>query len=125
MLEGSMTKVAILPEPTEQGDFAYRAIAGECQSVGKTAGEALDALTAQLPADETGTLVVVQNLRPDSFFTAEQQNRLQQLMMRWRSARDNGQSLPSAEQAELDRLLEAEVYASTMRADALLKELRP
>jgi hypothetical protein len=44
-----MTKVSILPEPRDTGDITYRAIAGERQSVGKTAGEALDALTAMLP----------------------------------------------------------------------------
>jgi hypothetical protein len=119
-----MTKVAILPEPTAAGDFAYRAIAAGRQSVGKTAGEALDALTALLPVDQTGTLVIVQNLRPDSFFTAEQQNRLQYLMARWRRARDAGQALSSDEQAELDSLVAAELQATRDRAIALLQELR-
>ncbi len=119
-----MTKVAILPEPAEDGASTYRAIAGEHQSVGKTAGEALDALTALLPADQTGTLVIVQNQRPDAFFTAEQQNRLQELMARWRRARDRGQSLPPDEQAELEALVDAELRASTARATFLLQELR-
>jgi hypothetical protein len=82
-----MTTVAILPEATEAGT-TYRAVAGEKQSVGRTAGEALDALTAQLSDEEAGTLVVVQNLRPDRFFTAAQQDRLSELMSRWRTARD-------------------------------------
>ena len=43
-----MTKVAILPIATEQGALAYRAVAGEKHAQGKTAGEALDALTAQI-----------------------------------------------------------------------------
>jgi hypothetical protein len=60
-----MTKVAILPVTTDQGDMAYRAIAGAKQSSGATAGAALDALTAQLSADETSTLIIVQSLRPD------------------------------------------------------------
>ena len=63
-----MTKVAILPMPTGQGALSYRAIAGEKHAQGKTAGEALDALTAQLSADEASTLVIVQSLRPDRFF---------------------------------------------------------
>src|SRR3977135_941508 len=104
-----MTKVAILPVPTEQGDLAYRAIAGEKYSQGKTAGEALDALTAQLPADEASTLVVVQSLRQDRFFTAAQQQRLSTLMARWQTLRDQGVTLPAAEQTELEAPTNAEV----------------
>jgi hypothetical protein len=37
-----MIRVAILPVPTERGDISYRAVAGDKQSQGKTAGEALD-----------------------------------------------------------------------------------
>jgi hypothetical protein len=118
-----MTKVSILPEPRDTGDITYRAIAGERQSVGKTAGEALDALTAMLPEDETGTLVVVQHLRPDRLFTAEQQERLKELMARWRAARDAGAALPPDEQAELDALVDAELRAATARAAALRKGL--
>jgi hypothetical protein len=119
-----MMKVAILPEPTGMGNFAYRAIAGEQQCVGKTAGEALDALTALLPrSEERGMLVIVQNLRPDCFFTAEQQERLGELMARWRAARDASISLSADEQAELDALVDAEMRAATERSTALIKEL--
>src|SRR5438105_12634940 len=100
-----MTTVAILPENSQIGGTAYRAVAGRIQSVGKTAGEALDGLTAQLPDEETGTLVVVQHFRPDRFFTAQEQQRLQELMQKWRLARDAGIALPTAEQEELDRLV--------------------
>jgi hypothetical protein len=117
-----MTRVAIFPEPTESG-VTYRAVAGRQQSTGKTAGEALDALTARLPPDGT-TLVIVQTLRPDAFFTAEQQRRLGDLMNRWRSARDAGTGLPALEQKELEALQEAELRAATQRAVALLDELR-
>jgi len=58
-----MTKVDILEETAESGKPTFRAVAGDKQSVGRSAGEALDALTAQLPADEAGTLVVVQARR--------------------------------------------------------------
>ena len=43
-----MTKVAILPIITEQGDKSYHAIAGRKQSAGATADAALDAVTAHL-----------------------------------------------------------------------------
>jgi hypothetical protein len=118
-----MTTVAILPENGKSAPTAYRAIAGRVQSVGKTAGEALDSLTAQLPDEEAGTLVVVQHLRPDAFFTADQQRRLQELMERWRTARDAGQSLPTAEQAELDALVQAELEGAAQRAAALVRGL--
>jgi hypothetical protein len=114
-----MTKVAILPEPSEQGEMAYRAIAGGRQSLGRTAGAALDALTAQLSAGETGTMVVVQSQQPDEFFTAEQQERLRGLMARWRAAREASARLTPAEQAELEALVDAEVQAAGKRAAAL------
>jgi hypothetical protein len=118
-----MTKIAILPIPTAQGAHSYRAIAGEKHAQGKTAGEALDALTAQLSADETSTLVVVQSLRPDCFFTAAQQQRLDALMARWRTLRDQEAALPADEQAELEALIAAELQASAARAAALADAL--
>jgi hypothetical protein len=119
----TMTKVAIFPIPTEQGHLSYHAIAGPKHAEGKTAGKALDALTAQLSADEASTLVIVQSLRPDHFFTAAQQERLAALMTRWRTARDQGKTLPVAEQAELDALIDAELRASAARAAALANTL--
>jgi hypothetical protein len=118
-----MTKVAILPVPTENGDISYRAVAGDKQTKGKTAGEALDALTAQLTEDEDGTLVIVQNQRPDRFFSAAQQKRVSELMERWRVARDRGDRLSKAEQAELEKLIEEELQGSAQRASTLVGEL--
>jgi hypothetical protein len=101
----------------------YRAVAGVRQGVAQTVGGALDALTAQLPAEESGTLVVVQNHRPDEFFTAHQQRRLEELMQLWRGARDRGKPLSAPEQAELDALVETEVQASGERAAAAVAHL--
>jgi hypothetical protein len=117
-----MTKVAILPEATEEGT-TYRAVVGEKQSVGRTAGEALDALTPQLPIDETGTLVIIQNHRPDRFFSEDQQQRLEMLMSRWRVAWDTGGSLPTDEQKELETLVAAELRSAASRAAAISQEL--
>ena len=83
----------------------------------------MDALAAQLPEAEVGTLVIVQNMRPDRFFDADQQRRLAELMARWRAARDAGPPLPAAEQAELDGFIEEEVRAPAKRTAALLHEL--
>lgn len=115
-----MTTVAILPVPTEKGGIAYQGVAGEKRSQGNTIGEALDALTAQLPEPQDSLVVVVQSLRPDRFFNAEQQRRLGELMSAWREARDGGTTLIPAEQAELDGLIEAELNGSAGRAAALM-----
>ena len=71
-----MTTITILPEKAD----SYRAVAGDKESTGRTAGEALDALTSQLEDEESGTLVIVQNRKPDEFFDAAQQARLTELM---------------------------------------------
>ncbi|MEQ9669844.1 hypothetical protein [Coleofasciculus sp. G2-EDA-02] len=115
-----MTTVAILPVSNASGERLYRAIAGDKQSTGKTAGEALDALTAQLEGGELGTLLILQSFRPDWFFSEFEQQRLSELMNRWRTARDQGQMLPPEQQAELDRLVETELKAATARTTALM-----
>ncbi|MGB3205271.1 MAG: hypothetical protein WBB28_09800 [Crinalium sp.] len=118
-----MTTVAILPVLDSNGVKIYRAIAGDKQSTGKTAGEALDALTTQLKSDQFNTLLVIQSFRPDWFFSAEQQQRLSELMNLWRTARDIGQTLSSEQQTELNTLVEAELKAATARTAALLQQL--
>ena len=65
----------------------------------------------------------MQSLRPDRFFTAAQQQRLDTLMARWRALRDQGASLPVDEQAELEALIAAELQASAARAAALADAL--
>jgi hypothetical protein len=120
-----VTTISILPEPRTATETEYRAVAGGRQSVGKTPGQALDALTEQLGDRESGTLLVVQHMRPDRFFTAEQQKRLAELMTAWREARDRGAALPPGEQAELEALIDAELEASTRRAAAMVGNLRP
>jgi len=117
-----MTTVAILPISNASGEKSYRAIAGDKHSVGKTAGQALDALTAQLGETEFSALIVIQSFRPDLFFTAEQQERLSELMHSWRLARDQGQLLPLDQQTELDTLVEAELRAATARTAALMQQ---
>ena len=99
-----MTTVAILPVPTEKG-ISYQGSAGDKHSRGRTLGEALDALTPQLPDAE-----------------AAQQQRLGELMASWRQARDSDTALRAAEQEELDALIEAELSASASRTARLADE---
>jgi hypothetical protein len=118
-----MTPVAIVPDNPQAAPARFRAVAGEVQAIGATAGQALDALAAQLGGPAETTLVVVQPMRPDALFTADQQQRLAELMARWRAARDAGSHLPAEEQAELDALVEAELRAATQRSAALARQL--
>ena len=118
-----MTAITILPEKISTVETRYRALAGERESTGRSAGEALDKLTSQLSDDEAGMLVVIQNLRPDAFFTAAQQQRLSELMSRWRAARDSGGSLDEEEQAELQSLIDDELSAARLRAEATVREV--
>lgn len=70
-----------------------------------------------MPADP-GLPEAMYQLRPDRFFTTEQQQRLAELMTRWRAARDRQTSFSPEEQAELESLVAAEVRASADRAAA-------
>lgn len=120
-----MTTIAIIPDDPQATPARFRAVAGDLQSVGATAGQALDALTAQLIGPQETTLVVMQSMQPDAFFTAAQRQRLAELVERWRSARAAGTQLPAEEQAELDALVEAELRAATERSAALTRTLSP
>jgi hypothetical protein len=66
-----MTTISIIPENQAAGEIIWRAMAGDKESVGKTAGEALDALTAQLDWEATGTLIIVRQMGPGYFSTTE------------------------------------------------------
>ncbi|MEJ7638667.1 MAG: hypothetical protein WKF75_12005 [Singulisphaera sp.] len=101
----------------------YRAVAGRKQAMGRTAGEALDALAMQLPGEDADTLVIVRNMSPDRFFTAEQRRRLEQLTALWREALAGDSRLNAEEEAELEHLIDAEVCAATERAAALFRDL--
>ena len=62
-------------------------------------------------------------MTPDCFFDTDQQQRLKELMGRWRAARDSGNTLPPAEQIELETLVQAELLAASERAKALIDGL--
>jgi len=110
-----MTTITILPE-----DKSYRAVAGKKQSIGRTAGAALDALTAQLDEEESGTLLVIQRQRSDRFFSSIQKKRLVDLMEKCQS-----QILTTEEKTELEDLVEAELNGARQRAEELLGGLKP
>ncbi len=113
--------IAVVPVTDSASETAYHAVAGNKQASGNTMGEALDALTPQLEDDDNAaTLIVMQKQRPDRFFTAEQQRR-EELRTQWREAQDANQEVPAELQAEIERLVHAEVRAAGQRAAALLQ----
>lgn len=118
-----MTKVAISPVQAENGHITFNAVSGNKQTKGRTAGEALDAINAQLDEDEKGTLIILQNYRPDNFFNVTQQKRLSSLMKLWRTARDEGIEFSQDKKKELDSLVELELRASAKRATKLNDEI--
>jgi uncharacterized FlgJ-related protein len=116
-----MTAISILRNELPSGETRFHAVAQGKQAFGNTLGEAIDGLTPQLEND-LPRLIVIQSLRPDTFFTATQQQRLRELMAKWRVARDTGAVLPADENAELEALIDAELEASGKRTAALLRE---
>ena len=110
-----MNTISIVAQDPALPGSGFLAIAGDKQSTGKTAGQALDGITSQLPENDVLTLVVVQSHRPDRFFTSQQIARLQELMSQWRQARDAKKAMPAADQAELEALVDAETRATRRR----------
>ncbi|MEL6775655.1 MAG: hypothetical protein AAFO06_00240 [Cyanobacteria bacterium J06597_16] len=53
----------------------YRTVSGNKQSAGKTAGQALDTLVAELGETNFSALLVIQDFQPDPFFNQQQQER--------------------------------------------------
>ena len=114
-----METITITAENPVGVNTVWRASSGGQQSLGKTAGEALDNLTPLLDDQTSGAVVMVQPMRPDRFFTAEQRTRLEALMEQWRAARDSDQELPPEERAELEALVEAQLEGAALRAEAM------
>jgi hypothetical protein len=120
-----MTRIAVFQQSGDAGSMQYRAVSGRNQAMGRTAGEALDALTAQFSSVEGNTLVIVRNMTPDGFFSAAQCQRLEELISRRREALARKASLSTDEESELEQLLDAEIRAATERAVALRRDLAP
>lgn len=113
-----MTSIAIRTEESEAGKPRFRAIAGDRQSIGRTMGEALDALTADWGDDIQETAVLIQRFQPDAYFTAAQYDRMQELLAR-------RADLTAEERAELEALIDAELEATIARTDRLVHLRQP
>jgi hypothetical protein len=113
-----MIPTAVHIEEQETASARFRAVSGKRRSVGRTPGEALDALLAQEGEDIESSAILIQRFVPDTYFTQEQYDRMQQLLAR----RD---TLSALENAELDALIDAELEATIARTDALLPKQTP
>ena len=118
-----MCKVMIHQIRSEDSVVVFRATAGQKQATGRTAGQALDALIAQLPAVDVDTVVIVQSIQPDRYFTAKERERLEELVALKREALAKNSSLSPEQTTELENLVEAELQAATVRAEALSERL--
>src|SRR5580692_5222040 len=102
----SPTAIRIEAEQKESSDARFHAISGSHRSVGRTAGEALDALLAtEVGRDVESSAILIQRFVPDAYFTLAQYDRLQELLA-------HRESLPEGDSAELDALIDAELEAT-------------
>jgi hypothetical protein len=113
-----MIPTAVHIEEFESSDARFRAVSGKHQSVGRTAGEALDALLAQEGGAIESSAILIQRFVPDACFTQAQYDRMQQLL----AHRNTHTEL---ENAELDALIDAELEATIARTQNLLSKSTP
>lgn len=86
----------------------FRAVAGSRQSVGQTAGQALDALLAQENGAIESSAILIQRFVPDAYFTQAQHDRMQELLA-------VGENRTAPENEELNALIDAELEATISR----------
>ncbi len=113
-----MPAIAIYPESQDANTPRFRAVSGNRQAVGRTRGEALDALTAGWGEDIPETAVLIQRFQPDAYFTEAQYNRMQELLAR-------RATLTAEERIELEALIDAELDATVARTDSLIHPKQP
>jgi len=113
-----MTAIAIRTDQKETGERRFRAIAGNRQSLGKTMGEALDALTAEWGDDVQETVVLIQRFQPDQYFTQAQYDRMQALLA-------HRSTLTPEERTELEALIDSEVDATITRTETHVRPQQP
>lgn len=111
--------ITITSVATTSNETLWRAATDDLEVIGKTAGEALDSLRKRLGTEQQDMFLVREQWQPDEFFTAVQQQRLSELMGRWRAAQEAGSKLSDPEQAELETLVDAQLEGTAKRAAAM------
>jgi hypothetical protein len=115
---GRIPRVSVRTEGRDSGELWFRAFSGNRQSVGRTMGEALDALVADWGDDLEEAAVLIHRFRPDRHFTEAQYRRMEDLLAR-RTA------LTAGERAELESLIDAELEGTVARTEGLIVPGQP
>jgi hypothetical protein len=113
-----MPSVTIRENQANKSKVEFQATSGNHFAVGRTMGEALDALLQDWEGEAKPTAILIQRFLPDAFFTKAQGDRMQDLMAR----RD---SLTAAERTEFEALIDAELDATILRTDHLMSAKQP
>ncbi len=102
----------------------YRAVHGQQQAEGETAGQALDSLEKMLTTsgESSNSLVILQRFQPDALFPETAQMRLQALMSRFHDAINQDTELTAEERTELEQLIDAEWIAAIARTATILAQ---
>lgn len=107
-----MTAATIRTDTQAEDSAKFIARSGNLRAVGRTMGEALDALASQWGEITQAVPVIIQHFGADRFFTQAQYDRMQEL-------RGRIGTLSAEEQGELESLIDAELEATIARLDAL------
>jgi hypothetical protein len=119
-----MSTIGVYPE-NDSRNRVFRAVSGKRAAIGPTIGDAFKSLADEMGEPEETTLVVIQPMKPDRFFTAEQIGRLGELMAKSRVAWSSGKRLDDREEKELDDLVQAELVGMMERTKALFGDRLP
>ena len=113
-----MTAISIQRDNSQIDIPRFRAKAGGKEAVGRTMGEAIDALTADWGEEVRETAIFIQRFGPDAFFSQAQQNRKEALLAR------RG-TLTSQEHQELESLVLEELEATVARLEHVENSAQP
>jgi hypothetical protein len=119
-----MQTISIFQESGNRKKPSYRAIQGQQQAKGKTPGQALDSLERLAKDQEENSLVILQRFGTDTFFSQQQQERLQDLMSQLQEAINDDASLTQSERAELEQLIDIEWAGAIARAAAIIAQTK-
>jgi hypothetical protein len=116
-----MDTITILPNENDGKAISFSAMTSDHEAVGRTAGEALDALTSKTHS-EICEPIIIQQFQADRYFSEAQRQRLTELMSHWHQARDANAELSPDLRGELERLLDEEMLGATKRSEFALNQ---
>lgn len=116
-----MSTITITPESSASKRF--RAVRGSHVTTGSSIGNAIDEMAKETGFDRELSVVIVNPMQPDQFFSAAQRDRLSDLMAQWRTARDHHQPFAVELKRDLDELIKTELVATMERAKYLARSL--